>query len=86
MGEPCDLGAINLAAYVRDSTFDFAEFRADIRTCVRFLDDVLDVNVFALEDNRVASQDLRRLGLGVMGLADALIKLGLRYDSEAGGR
>lgn len=84
VGEPCDLGAINLAAYVQNSRFDFAAFRADVRTCVRFLDDVLDVNVFALEDNRVASQDLRRLGLGVMGLADALIKLGLRYDSEAG--
>ncbi|AWN21946.1 adenosylcobalamin-dependent ribonucleoside-diphosphate reductase [Deinococcus irradiatisoli] len=84
VGEPCDLGAINLAAYVEGSHFDFAAFRADVRTCVRFLDDVLDVNVFALEDNRVASQDLRRLGLGVMGLADALIKLGLRYDSEAG--
>ncbi|MFC4455873.1 adenosylcobalamin-dependent ribonucleoside-diphosphate reductase [Deinococcus sonorensis] len=84
VGEPCDLGAINLAAYVQQGRFDDAAFRADVRTCVRFLDDVLDVNVFALEDNRVASQDLRRLGLGVMGLADALIKLGLRYDSEAG--
>ncbi|THF67697.1 adenosylcobalamin-dependent ribonucleoside-diphosphate reductase [Deinococcus sp. Arct2-2] len=84
VGEPCDLGAINLAAYVTGSTFDFAGFRADVRTCVRFLDDVLDVNVFALEDNRIASQDLRRLGLGVMGLADALIKLGLRYDNDAG--
>ncbi|SMB88880.1 adenosylcobalamin-dependent ribonucleoside-diphosphate reductase [Deinococcus hopiensis] len=84
IGEPCDLGAINLAAYVQGSTFDYAGFRADVRTCVRFLDDVLDVNVFALEDNRVASQDLRRLGLGVMGLADALIKMGLRYDNEAG--
>ncbi|UQN07621.1 adenosylcobalamin-dependent ribonucleoside-diphosphate reductase [Deinococcus sp. QL22] len=84
VGEPCDLGAINLAAYVQNSTFNFPAFRADVRTCVRFLDDVLDVNVFALEDNRIASQDLRRLGLGVMGLADALIKLGLRYDNDAG--
>ncbi|SEJ75691.1 ribonucleoside-diphosphate reductase class II [Deinococcus reticulitermitis] len=84
IGEPCDLGAINLSAYVENSTFNYEAFREDVRTCVRFLDDVLDVNVFALEDNRVASQDLRRLGLGVMGLADALIKLGLRYDSEAG--
>ncbi|WP_261664176.1 adenosylcobalamin-dependent ribonucleoside-diphosphate reductase [Deinococcus sp. Marseille-Q6407] len=84
VGEPCDLGAINLAAYVKGSEFDEAAFRADVRSCVRFLDDVLDVNVFALDDNRETSQDLRRLGLGVMGLADALIKLGLRYDSEAG--
>ena len=86
IGEPCDLGAINLAAYVQQGHFDESTFRADIRTCVRFLDDVLEVNVFALEDNRVASQDLRRLGLGVMGLADALIKMGLRYDSDAGRR
>ncbi|GGR28458.1 LAGLIDADG family homing endonuclease [Deinococcus ruber] len=84
VGEPCDLGAINLAAYVEQSAFDFQSFRADVRTCIRFLDDVLDVNVFALEDNRSASHDLRRLGLGVMGLADALIKMGLRYDSQAG--
>ncbi|ULH14761.1 adenosylcobalamin-dependent ribonucleoside-diphosphate reductase [Deinococcus sp. KNUC1210] len=84
VGEPCDLGAINLAAYVEQSAFDFQGFRADVRTCIRFLDDVLDVNVFALEDNRTASHDLRRLGLGVMGLADALIKMGLRYDSQAG--
>ncbi|PZA08884.1 MULTISPECIES: adenosylcobalamin-dependent ribonucleoside-diphosphate reductase [unclassified Meiothermus] len=84
VGEPCDLGAINLAAYVEGGRFDLAEFRKDVHTCVRFLDNVLDVNVFALEDNRVASQTLRRLGLGVMGLADALIKLGLPYSSEAG--
>lgn len=84
VGEPCDLGAINLAAYVVESHFDFGTFRRDVHDCVRFLDDVLEVNVFALPDNRQASQDLRRLGLGVMGLADALIKMGLRYDSEAG--
>jgi len=84
VGEPCDLGAINLAAYVENGQFNYTEFRKDVRTCIRFLDNVLDVNVFALEDNRVASQTLRRLGLGVMGLADALIKLGLPYSSEVG--
>ncbi len=85
-GEACDLGAINLAAYVENGTFNDARFREDTRTCVRFLDDVLDVNVFALDDNRQTGGELRRLGLGVMGLADALIKMGLRYDSEAGRR
>lgn len=83
-GEPCDLGAINLSAYVKDHSFDEGSFRKDVATCIRFLDDVLDVNVFALEDNRIASRDLRRLGLGVMGLADMLIKLGLAYDSPEG--
>jgi len=82
VGEPCDLGALNLAAYVQDGEFNHDAFRRDVRTAVRFLDNVLDVNVFALEDNRQASQRLRRLGLGVMGMADALIKMGLPYDSE----
>lgn len=84
VGEPCDLGAINLAAYVENGEFNYAAFRQDVRTTIRFLDNVLDVNVFALEDNRTASQTLRRLGLGVMGMADMLIKMGLPYSSEAG--
>jgi ribonucleoside-diphosphate reductase alpha chain len=88
-GEPCDLGAINLAAYVTTPNqgmkgFDTEGFQADVRTCIRFLDNVLEVNKFALEDNRQMSLKLRRLGLGVMGLADALIMMGYRYDDEKG--
>lgn len=88
-GEPCDLGAMNLAAYVHRAGvglqgFDFDAFTTDAKTCVRFLDNVLDVNRFALEDNRDMSMKLRRLGLGVMGLADALIRMGYGYDSEEG--
>lgn len=88
-GEPCDLGAINLDAYVSEQNvgmrgFDRAAFRADVHTTIRFLDNVLDVNKFALEDNREMSHYLRRLGLGIMGMADALIRMGYRYDSEEG--
>ena len=88
-GEPCDLGAINLAAYVSTPDrgtegFDWPAFRADVATCIRFLDNVLEVNKFALEDNRTMSMRLRRLGLGVMGLADALVTMGLAYDSPEG--
>ena len=82
VGEPCDLGAMNLAAYVKDGEFQMEEFRRDVRTAIRFLDNVLDVNKFALPDNEMAAKSLRRLGLGLMGLADALIKMGLPYDSE----
>ncbi|MGC8875497.1 adenosylcobalamin-dependent ribonucleoside-diphosphate reductase [Thermus sp.] len=82
VGEPCDLGALNLAAYVKDGAFQMEEFRKDVHTAVRFLDNVLDVNRFALPDNEEAAKSLRRLGLGVMGLADALIKMGLPYASE----
>lgn len=84
VGEPCDLGAINLGAYVKGGTFNEVAFRRDVATCVEFLDDVLDVNAFALDDNRVASQQLRRVGLGIMGLADMLIKLNLPYSSAQG--
>jgi ribonucleotide reductase alpha subunit/intein/homing endonuclease len=88
-GEPCDLGAINLAAYVREQGvgmegFDVEAFRDDVGTTIRFLDNVLEVNRFALEDNREMSMFLRRLGLGIMGLADALIRMGYRYDSDDG--
>ena len=88
-GEPCDLGAMNLAAYVAKPNegldgFDFAMFRADVASCTRFLDNVLEVNHFALQDNRRMSMKLRRLGLGVMGLADALIKMGYAYDTPDG--
>ncbi len=88
-GEPCDLGAINLAQYVTQhgigvAGFDMVAFRADVHTCIRFLDNVLEVNKFALEDNREMSHALRRLGLGIMGLADALIRMGFRYDSDEG--
>ncbi len=88
-GEPCDLGAINLAQYVETpdqglNGFDWASFKDDTKTCIRFLDNVLEVNRFALEDNRSMSMKLRRLGLGIMGLADALIKMGLRYDAPEG--
>ena len=73
---------MNLAAYVKDGEFQMEEFRRDVRTAIRFLDNVLDVNKFALPDNEMAAKSLRRLGLGLMGLADALIKMGLPYDSE----
>lgn len=82
VGEPCDLGALNLAAYVKDGEFQMEEFRRDVHTAIRFLDNVLDVNRFALPDNEEAAKKLRRLGLGVMGLADALIKMGLPYSCE----
>lgn len=88
-GEPCDLGAINLSAYVTSENegldgFDFKSFETDTKTAIRFLDNVLEVNHFALDDNHDMSMKMRRLGLGIMGLADALIKMGYRYNSELG--
>ncbi|WP_243027493.1 adenosylcobalamin-dependent ribonucleoside-diphosphate reductase [Thermus albus] len=82
VGESCNLGALNLSAYVKGGEFQMEEFRRDVHTAIRFLDNVLDINRYALPDNEEAARKLRRLGLGVMGLADALIKMGLPYASE----
>lgn len=83
-GEPCDLGAINLAAHVRDGRIDTALLTRTARTAVRFLDDVLTAEKAPLPEIHDAIQDKRRIGLGVMGLADMLIRLGVRYDSDDG--
>jgi ribonucleoside-diphosphate reductase alpha chain len=83
-GEPCDLGAINLAEFVSDGVIDYEGLAQTARLAVRFLDDVLTVEKAPLEDITQAIADKRRIGLGLMGLADALIKLGISYDSQAG--
>jgi ribonucleoside-diphosphate reductase alpha chain len=84
----CNLGAMNLAAYiVKNSTapapwFNFGGFTNDVRTAVRFLDNVIDRNPYGeFEETRQQQIKLRRIGLSVMGLADALILLKLRYGS-----
>lgn len=83
----CNLGAMNLDAYVvgdgisEPYKFDYASFGRDVATAIRFLDNVVDKNYYFLEDNANIQKRLRRVGLGVMGLADALIALGIRYGS-----
>jgi ribonucleoside-diphosphate reductase alpha chain len=82
--ESCNLGSINLSNFVDETrkTFDFPRFRATISTAVDFLNAVLDHNVFPLPQVKEATLRTRKIGLGVMGFADVLLKLGLRYDSE----
>jgi len=80
----CDLGSINLSALVEDKTFDWVKFDELIKTSVRFLDNAIDVNNYTLPEIKERQLRERRIGLGIMGVADALIKLGLSYDSEDG--
>jgi len=80
--ESCNLGSINLAHFVRGGSVDWARLGDTIRIAVRFLDDVIDVNLFPLDIIRQMTLATRKIGLGVMGWADMLILLGLRYDSE----
>lgn len=78
----CNLGAMNLAAYVKNEQFDFDSFGKDVRTAIRFLDNVIDDTYYFFDENEKCAKDIRRTGLGIMGIADALIKLKLRYGSE----
>jgi ribonucleoside-diphosphate reductase alpha chain len=84
----CCLGSIDLTHFVRqpfeaDASFDFAAFAALVPTCVRMLDNVLDVTVWPLERQRQEAMNKRRVGLGFTGLGDALVMLNLRYDTQA---
>jgi len=83
----CNLGSINLTKFVRqpfsaDATIDEAVLRETVRTAVRLLDDVIDISRFPLPAQRCQATGSHRIGLGIMGLADALVMLGMRYDSE----
>ena len=77
----CCLGSINLDKHTDAYGFDWDELGNTVRTAVRFLDDVIEVNEFPLSKLRDVNLATRRIGLGVMGWADALIRLGVPYDS-----
>ncbi len=83
----CDLGSINLTQYVRDpftadASFDFTAFGMAVGVCVRMLDNVLDLTHWPLEKQRREAMAKRRIGLGFLGLGDALVMLRLRYDAS----
>lgn len=78
----CNLGAMNLSAYVANKKFDYESFAKDVQIAVRFLDDVIDDTHYFIKENEVVAKNIRRQGLGILGLADALIKMEARYGSE----
>src|SRR5690606_7753244 len=79
----CNLGAMNLSAYVKGDdlandiagTFDYEAFGRDVRVAMRFLDNVIDDTYYFYKENEKCAKDIRRTGLGIMGIADALIKM-----------
>jgi ribonucleoside-diphosphate reductase alpha chain len=84
----CNLGSLNLTTFVqapfsRRAAVDRESLRATVEVAVRMLDNVIEVSRFPLPEQREQAHGTRRIGLGVTGLADALIMMGLHYDSDA---
>jgi len=93
--ESCNLGSINLMAYLKQKfapnndgltdswyEFDLDALKEDIPTMVRFLDNVIEVNPYPLPEIEKATKESRKIGLGIMGWADCLIKMKIPYDSQ----
>ena len=86
----CNLGAMNLSAYVKDDDltsdkagwFDYESFGRDVKIAMRFLDNVIDDTHYFFKENEKVAKDIRRTGLGIMGIADTFIKMKVRYGSE----
>ena len=87
--ESCNLGSLNVYAFIKfdddgRAFFDWDEFAEAVKVAVSFLDNVIDVNKYPLEMIEYKTKRTRRIGLGVMGVADALFALGIPYNSEEG--
>ena len=78
----CNLGSVNLVQHITDGELDMKKLKKTIRTAVRMLDNVIDINYYSVEQARTSNMRHRPVGLGVMGFQDALYKLGISYASD----
>jgi ribonucleoside-diphosphate reductase alpha chain len=82
--ESCNLGSINLSMFVKNGKIEWTKLGKVVRLSVRFLDNVVDANKYPLPQIEQMTLGNRKIGLGVMGWADMLLMLGIRYDSDQG--
>ncbi len=82
--EPCNLGSINLSKFVNEELkeFDYLKLKEVIEISTRFLDNVIDINSYPIPEIEDIAKKTRRIGLGVMGWAEALVKMRIPYNSE----
>jgi ribonucleoside-diphosphate reductase alpha chain len=87
--ESCNLGSINLANFVKRKAdgafeFDWQRYEQAVRLSTKFLDNIIDMNKYPVEEIKVATKETRRIGLGIMGIADLLFLLKIPYNSKDG--